>query len=207
MAGRLADPLLTLINSSPRELLQRGTAGVTSLAKSAQAAGAMPEAAATTLDDKLAIHAIFSLALDSGFGCWVTDYVETVCSDRTFTSDDPIEAYLLSAECVQAWCESVLSSANHKLRDVLKAPSQFAQLHTDHKWLQAELGRVNSLVPVLKALRREARLGQSSSGQSLGHQRAAKVTGWSGTIAGTAALPENAPCRLVRGLMLPTLLR
>lgn len=154
----LTDFLASLVAVPPRDLLKRGTEGrvVTSLARSAQAAG-LAEAAAFP-DDRLALHTLFNLALDGGLACWVADYVELVCCDRSLTSDDPTECYLLGGDCVLKWAQAALSRANNQLRDVLRAPAQFAQLHLNSAWLQGSLCRVNGLLLVLKALEREAKL-------------------------------------------------
>jgi hypothetical protein len=89
-----------LITIAPRDAYKRtsdGSRRYASVYRQAVAAGLLP---ARTLDDAATLHAIFDLAVDHGFGSWVLDYVEEVCSDEYCTSNDPVEAYLVDGDCV-----------------------------------------------------------------------------------------------------------
>ena len=72
----MAEVIDTLITIAPREAFKRtsdGTRRYASLYRQAVAAGLL---AAKAADDVQALHAVFDLAVDHGFGSWVLDYVE-----------------------------------------------------------------------------------------------------------------------------------
>jgi hypothetical protein len=89
-----------LIQVAPREAYRKtadGTRRYAGVYRQAVAAGVLP---ARSVDEVQALHAVFDLAVEHGYGAWVLDYVEEVCSDEYCTSNDPVEAYLLDGECV-----------------------------------------------------------------------------------------------------------
>jgi hypothetical protein len=89
-----------LIQLAPREALKKGADGhrrYASVHRQAVAAGVLPS---RSVDEVQALHGVFDLAVEHGYGAWVLDYVEEVCSDAYCTSNDPVEAYLLDGECV-----------------------------------------------------------------------------------------------------------
>ena len=68
------------------------------------------------------LHEIFDACVAHGAPSVVSHYVDEVCRDESFVSDDGVEAYLRDGECVLAWAIEALKSAEARLEGASGRP-------------------------------------------------------------------------------------
>ena len=106
------------------------------------------------------------------------EYVSTVCTDRLLTSSDPVEAFLLDAECVRRWCQKTLATSRGRLSSWLAR----GIAHVGSAPLQYELARLQALQLVARALVAAASESGSPAAGDLGDAErlahAARVLAW-----------------------------
>ena len=124
MAGGAQVVLQQLAEADPRELHLRqadGRRALSHLHDAAVAAGLAPGGGASTELQQL--RALFDAAVQHGLGAFVLDYAQCVALDPGLTSRDPLEAHLLDAGLLQAWCAAKVTSVMDELKHLLLQPS------------------------------------------------------------------------------------
>lgn len=71
--------------------------------------------APTSSADIERLHEIFDACVTHGAPSVVAHYVDEVCRNESFVSDDGVEAYLRDGECVLAWATNALKSGEARL--------------------------------------------------------------------------------------------
>jgi len=70
------------------------------------------------------LHEIFDACVAHGAPRVIAHYVDEVCRDESFVSDDGVEAYLRDGECVLAWAINALKSGETRLDGASGRPKE-----------------------------------------------------------------------------------
>ncbi|KAL4434490.1 hypothetical protein ABPG75_000931 [Micractinium tetrahymenae] len=204
MAGPAAqlELLEALAETPPRAYLQRAPSEQSVLRELYQQAAETDLAARSAPDDIARLHALFDVALDHGLGGLVRDYLAEVCSDRLLTSSDPVEAFLLDAECVRRWVQKLLAVSRGRLASWLARGLSGAALGGGSAGVMAkELGRLQMLQLIAEALAHQPGAAPAPAGASAGTTGGFVGAGSGGTGSAAPAAAEPAELAEARHLV------
>lgn len=152
MAAALAEPMLQQLAQIAPEVYVQKSSGVRTIRSLYQKCRQQKLTTAEAASDVDALHAVFDVALSKGLGCLVLDYVQEVCLNRTLVSSDPIDAALLDGNTLQRWCVAALDRSRKNVVQQLSIVSLDRLQTSSSAVLQHELGCINVLLLVIKAL-------------------------------------------------------
>ncbi len=107
--------LSLLIKTPPKDLVHKTPSHHRLLVDVLQALATENLAKSTFVDDIDALYTLFDVCCDNGLGCYVIDYVTSVCLDPSVTSNDPLESFMSDGACIIKWAERCVGDLRRKL--------------------------------------------------------------------------------------------